>query len=210
AEPRDIRLTPEQQKMLAAESAAIEARRPRGPPTSLSVFGSGQMTGRKFVFVMDRSKSMGAQGLNVINAAASELGAAISSLEDHHQFQIVAYHHMPLTIGPRELLNATEDHKGEVAEFITNLAAFGGTEHEGALFMALSMNPDVVVLLTDGGLPSLNESQLTRIRRAADGAQIHCIQFGSGPSQNSNTFMQKLAVQNVGSYRYIDVSTWSE
>ncbi|MGI9517052.1 MAG: hypothetical protein ACR2NP_08410, partial [Pirellulaceae bacterium] len=36
AEPRNIRLTPEQQRMLAAESAAIEARRPRGPPTSLS------------------------------------------------------------------------------------------------------------------------------------------------------------------------------
>ena len=196
--------------MLAAESAAFEARRPKGPATSLSVFGSGQMTGRKFVFVIDRSKSMGSQGLNVLTAAASELGAAINSLEDHHQFQIVAYHHIPITIGPRQLLNATEDHKGEVANFIANLAAFGGTEHEGALFTALSMNPDVVVLLTDGGLPVLNESQLMRIRRAADGAQIHCIQFGSGPSQSSNTFMRQLAGQNVGSYRYIDVSTWSE
>ncbi len=206
---RNIRLTPEQQKMLAAESAAFDARRPRGPATSISVFGSGQMTGRKFVFVIDRSKSMGGQGLNVLDGAASELAGAINSLEEFHQFQIVAYHHKTVAIGTLSLLDATDENKSEVSNFIANLAAFGGTEHEAALTVALSMGPDVVVLLTDGGLPELNESQLARIRRAADGAQIHCIQFGSGPAQNPNTFMRKLAGQNVGTYRYIDVSNWS-
>ena len=96
-----------------------------------------------------------------------------------------------------------------MAEFVQELAAFGGTEHELALSTALSMNPDVVVLLTDGGLPELNESQLLRIRRAADGAQIHCVQFGMGPRQVSGNFMQSLAGQNLGSYRYVDVTEWS-
>jgi hypothetical protein len=204
--PREIQLTPEQQEMLAAERAAFDARRPKGPATTLSVFGSGELTGRKFVFVIDRSKSMGGQGLNVLAAAADELSRAVNSLKEFHQFQIVAYHHQTLCISRRELLNATDDAKAQVGEFIDNLAAFGGTEHEAALIMALSMNPDVVVLITDGGLPELNESQLKRISRAAHGAQIHCIQFGSGPQQDLNTFMRLLAAQNSGTYRYIDAN----
>ena len=96
-----------------------------------------------------------------------------------------------------------------MGDFIDNLAAFGGTEHEGALITALSMDPDVVVLLTDGGLPWLNESQLRRISRAAGGTQIHCVQFGSGPPQNRNNFMQELARQNSGTFRYVDVTGWN-
>jgi hypothetical protein len=203
-------LTPEQMQMLAAEQAAFEARRPKGPPTTLNVFGSGDLTGRKFVFVIDRSRSMGSQGLNVLTAAADELSKAVASLQSFHQFQIVAYHHQTLTISRRALLNATDDAKREVAGFIHNLAAFGGTEHETALTAALAMDPDIVVLLTDGGLPELNEAQLRRINRAAKGVQIHCIQFGQGPRQQLSGFMQTLAAQNSGTYRYIDVSQWNK
>lgn len=202
-------LTDAQKQMLAAESAAFVARLPKGPPTSLRVFGSGELSGRKFVFVIDRSRSMGAQGLNVLNAATRELSTAIDGLENFHQFQIVAYHHRTMTIEQRRLLNATEQNKAQVPEFMNNLAAFGGTEHELALNMALGMGPDVVMLLTDGGMPELNQAQLDRIRRAAGGAQIHCVQFGSGPLQQNTNFMRKLAGQNAGTYRYIDVTEWN-
>ena len=201
-------LSEAQRKMLAAESAAIIARQPKGPPTTIRVFGSGDLSGRKFIFVIDRSRSMGAQGLNVLNAASRELTAAINQLEPFHEFQIVAYHHRTMTIERRELLNGTEQNKQQVAGFITNLAAFGGTEHELALNMALSLNPDVVVLLTDGGMPELNQSQLERLHRTAGGAQIHCIQFGQGPLQKNTNFMRKLAAKNLGTYRYIDVTEW--
>ena len=202
-------LSEAQKKMLARESAAFAARQPRGPATTIKVFGSGEMSGRKFVFVLDRSRSMGAQGLNVIRAASDELTKAINSLEPFHQFQIVAYHHRTLTIVRRSLLNGTDENKKEVAGFISGLAAFGGTEHELALIMALSMSPDVVVFMTDGGIPELNESQLARIRRAAGGAQIHCVQFGLGPQQQTTGFMRKLAGQNLGTFRYIDVTEWN-
>ena len=199
-------LTDAQKEMLARESAAFEARKPKGPPTSIRVFGSGEFSGRKFVFVVDRSRSMGAQGLNVLNAANKELTKAINGLENYHQFQIVAYHHRTLTIESRSLLNATDQNKQQVSGFMSNLAAFGGTAHESALTAALTLGPDVVVFLTDGGLPTMNESQLDRIRRSAAGAQIHCLQFGSGSLQQSTNFMRKLAAQNLGTYRYIDVN----
>lgn len=210
AAARESHLTPEQLQMLAAEQAAFAARQPKGPATTLNVFGSGDLTGRKFVFVIDRSKSMGGEGLNVLPAASRELSAAINSLESFHQFQIVAYHHQNLTLSRRALLNATDDAKSEVGEFINNLAAFGGTEHESALITAISMAPDIVVFMTDGGMPELNESQLRRINRAAGEIQIHCIQFGQGPRQDLNGFMPILAAQNGGTFRYIDVNEWDK
>ena len=203
-------LSEAQRKMLAAESAAIIARQPKGPATTLRVFGSGNLSGRKFVFVIDRSRSMGAQGLNVLSAAAKELTQAINQLETYHEFQIVAYHHRTMTIERRELLNGTENNKKQVAGFINNLAAFGGTEHELAINSALSLNPDVIVLLTDGGSPELNESQVERLRRSAGGAQIHCVQFGQGPLQTKSNFMKQLAARNLGTYRYIDVNEWNQ
>ena len=39
--------------------------------------------------------------------------------------------------------------------------------------------------------------------------QIHCIQFGSGPQQETNNFMMEMARQNGGSYRYINVTQWN-
>lgn len=203
-----IALTDAQKKQLAEEAAAFAASRPKGAPTTLQVFGSGQLNGRRFVFVLDRSKSMGSQGLNVLSAASTELTNAINNLEANHEFQILGYHHGTTSIERRSLLYATEENKKQVGRFISQLAAFGGTEHELALNVALSMSPDVVVLMTDGGLPEMNESQLRRVHRVAAGAQIHCIHFGSGPQRDPNNFMNELAGQNLGTYRYVDVSQW--
>lgn len=210
ATSRSGELSPEQQAMLAAEQAAFEARRPKGPPATLQVFGSGDITGRKFVFVIDRSRSMGGDGLNVIQAASSELANTIATLEDFHQFQIIAYHHENVFIEKRGLLDAVPGNKERVRDFIQNLAAFGGTEHESAIATAISLNPDVVVLLSDGGLPELNQSQLRRIRQSAGNTRIHCLEFGRGPQQKTDTFMRTLAAENSGTYRYIDVSQWNK
>ena len=62
-------LTAEDLKMIEAERAAFDAKRPKGPPTTIRVFQSGDLTGRRFVFVLDRSKSMGSSGLNMLTAS---------------------------------------------------------------------------------------------------------------------------------------------
>ena len=207
----NLELTEDQMRELAAERARLKAMQPKGSPTSLSVFGSGQMTGRSFVFVIDRSKSMGSQGLGVLEKAAMQLQGAVDGLEKDHRFQVVAYHHKTVTIDKRVLLNATPTNKKKVGEFVNNLAAFGGTEHESALISALSFRPDVVLLITDGGYPEMNQTQLKSIKRIAGSrTQISCIQFGTGPLQNRDNFMSKLARMNNGSYTYIDVNKWSK
>jgi hypothetical protein len=204
----DGALTPEELAEIAAERQRLASLQPRGEPATIRVFGSGGMTGRKFVFVLDRSKSMGSDGLGVLERAHAELESALSQLTTDHQFQVVAYHHETTLIDHRNLLSASPENLRKIAEFVGGLAAFGGTEHENGLIAALALKPDVIVLLTDGGLPELNGAQLAAIRRmAGKQTQIHCIQFGKG-SAAASTFMSTLAAENRGTYKYVDVTEW--
>lgn len=194
---------------IAEEQRLLAAAQPRGEPATLQVFGSGGLTGRKFVFVLDRSNSMGSGGLGVLDQAAVELQQAVNQLSEVHHFQVVAYNHSTEMIAARALLPADAGNKAQVQDFVRQLAAFGATEHELGLIAALALKPDVIVLMTDGGLPELSAFQMDTIRRmAGPRTQIHCLQFGAGPLQASTPFLQTLAHQNHGSFRYIDVNDW--
>jgi len=201
-------MTDRERQMLEAERAALAAAGPKGPPTTLSVFGSGPLVGRKFIFLIDRSQSMGGSGLGVLPHAATELSSAIATLEEHHEFQVIAYHHQTVMIAQRALLPATPANKERVADFVLELASFGGTEHENAILYALTFRPDVIVVMTDGGDPPLGPSQLARIHQAADSIQIHCVQFGDRPRPAGDNFLEQLASENQGSYRYVNVNDW--
>ena len=202
-------LSADELKEIAAERARLEGMAPKGDPATIRVFGSGGLSGRKFVFVIDRSKSMGSEGLGVLERANAELQAALAQLTPDHQFQVVAYHHETQTIDGRALLSATAENRRKVVEFIQNLAAFGGTDHESGLIAAIALKPDIIVLLTDGGLPEMTAPQLATIRRmSGKNTQIHCIQFGNG-STPSTSFMTTLAAENRGTYKYVDVSAWN-
>jgi hypothetical protein len=198
-------------KLIEADQKLSRDRKPRGAPASLQVFGTQPLVGRKFVFVIDRSKSMGTEGLNVIARAKSELRSAVASMNENHLFQVVAYHEHAVTIDRRGMLNATDDNKRLLERFMDNLVAYGSTNHLYAMHVALVFEPDVIVLLSDGGLPPLHDGQLAEIEQLARrrGTAIHCIQFGAGRLRSSDTFMNKMSRQNNGSYRQIDVSQWN-
>jgi hypothetical protein len=207
---RQFELTQADLDMIAEDQKRFKARQPKGFETSISVFGDTTMTGRKFVFVIDRSQSMGTDGLGVIRAARDELSRAVSELKENHEFQIVAYHDRTVTISVRQMLPATDENKRRVKPFMENLVALGSTEHRYGLVAALAFKPDAIVFMTDGGYPGLNHGEIKEIRRMAGSTQIHCIQFGSGPLQQSTNFMKQLAEQNDGSFSYIDVNHWGE
>ncbi len=204
-------LSEEDLKLIKSEQRMLKARAPKGDPTKISVFGSGGMTGRSFVFVIDRSSSMGNQGLGVIAAARIELAAAISQLEKHHSFQIIGYHQRTNAMQSRNLLLASDKNKNAVSDHLGTMAAYGSTNHESGMIAALAFKPDVIMLMTDGGFPLLNGGQLKMIKQLApNGCEIHCIQFGSGPQQISQNFMTRMADQNEGTFRYIDITKWKK
>ncbi len=201
-------------RLTAADKAAIlaeDAARPRtagptGPEAKVSLFGSGEAVGRSFVFLIDRSQSMGGDGLGAIEAAAKELATSVANLEETHKFQVIAYNQKPLYLTGRELLPATAGNKQQLIDFVKSLPAFGATEHEVGIFAALKLKPDAIFLLTDGGDPMLNSGQLKTIRASAKGTTIHCLHFGSGPRGGEPSFLQTLASSTGGSYLYVDMA----
>lgn len=196
-------------EIMAADLIRFNAQKPAGPATSVSVFGTGQLEGRSFLFLLDRSTSMGSKGLGVVQIARKELTSAVENLKSHHRFQILGYNNATTPMKASRLLNASAEHKSEVPKFIANMTAFGPTNHATGIISALSYKPDVIVMLTDGGSPGLNEQQLKTIRSLSrNRTQIHCVQFGLGPQRHEDDFMGILAAQNRGTFRYVDVNEW--
>jgi hypothetical protein len=179
---------------------------PSGPVGQVSLFGSSEASGRTFVFLVDRSKSMGGQGLNALAAAGKQLDMAIGQLAESHKYQVIAYHSKPVFFPDRTMARAIPENRARLKSFFGGLAAFGATDHELAVLAGLRVKPDVLFLLTDGGSPDLGRVQLDRIRQRSGGlTAIHCIQFGFGPLQERTPFMRKLAMENRGQYLYVDM-----
>ncbi|RMG34455.1 MAG: VWA domain-containing protein [Planctomycetota bacterium] len=170
-------------------------------------------SGTRFVYVVDKSGSMSKHG--AMRMAKAELLASLKTLDATQQFQIIFYSNHPVVMstprGGSELLWATDINKTLAQQFVAGVQPDGGTDHMPALIRALKLNPDVVFFLTDAEEPRLSSGQLDRIRRLnGSRARIHCIEFGTGPKLgNVENFLQKLARENGGSYRYHDITRFA-
>lgn len=187
-----------------------------GPGFGARVGGGGQASlfgiqteGNKFVYVFDRSGSMGGVGRNALAYAKRELLASIRSLDRTQQFEIIFYNESPTVFNPAggtRLPFADDANKRRAEQFVASITADGGTRHEAALKMALRLRPDVVFFLTDADEPRLTADQLDRIHAWAGGTIIHTIEFGLGPKPAGENFLMRLARQNRGQYVYIDIT----
>jgi hypothetical protein len=193
---------------LAESTAPGRDRFGESGSTITSVFGV-RGEGSRFVYVFDRSGSMGGHGGTPIRAAKSELLASLKDLKPHHQFQIIFYDDgielfNPLG-GKAKLAWADEAGRNLATAFVRGIDPDGGTDHVQPLNLALDMAPDVIFFLTDADEPPLTTTQLKSIRRRNSGTTIHAIEFGVGPQSSSNNFLARLAADNGGQYRYINI-----
>jgi uncharacterized protein with von Willebrand factor type A (vWA) domain len=172
--------------------------------TQTQVFG---VTGRgaRFVYVFDRSLSMKGAPLA---AAKRELLASVKQLQRVHQFQIIFYNEKPRIMQPGQMQFADDNGQKQAESFVTSVTADGGTDHLAALRMALKLSPDVIFLLTDADEPPLGDRDLEEIRRANNGAVIHVIEFKSGAATGAASSLHKVAEQNRGEYKAIDIKSF--
>ena len=189
-----------------------------GPPGRKGPIGGGARTsvfgvpgeGFKFVYVFDRSGSMGGPGRSPLNAAKAELIKSLDSLGKVHQFQIIFYNERPWLFNPSgkpgRLAFANQRNKEHARRFVGSITADGATRHEDALLLAIKLQPDVIFFLTDADEPQLLPGQLEKIRRRAAGIIINAIEFGWGLQSNPNNFLVRLARQNGGTHAYVDVT----
>jgi hypothetical protein len=165
------------------------------------------------VYVIDCSGSMVAH--NAMEAARYELISSLGTLKRTQQFQIVFYNieqkwlKAPGKAG-FQFLAANEANLRLARTFIADMQPDGGTSHPPALALGLSLQPDVLFFLTDGGEPGLRDTEMAEIHRANTGrTRIHCVQFASGSETTAATadsFVRKLAQENDGEYVYRDVT----
>ena len=128
---------------------AFAASPGQGPSASASdtttmVFGvSG--SGSRFVYVFDRSDSMNGFGGRPLRAAKRELIRSLQSLNDRQQFQLIFYNDKPTPFRmsgiPLQMMAGEEINKIAAARYIDSIVAYGGTEHESPLRMALRLAP---------------------------------------------------------------------
>ena len=182
--------------------------------TTTKVFGV-EGTGTKFVYVFDRSGSMEEFGGRPLKAAKQQLIASIESLGPNQQFQIIFYNETPRAFAPRggkaRLLFATDENKKAARKFIASISGGGRTHHLSALKLGVDFGPDVVFFLTDAEDPIKSGKDLETIDRwNRNAASINAIEFGTGPSQSSNSFMKRIASENGGSYIYKNVTQFTE
>jgi len=182
-----------------------------GGKAAVNVFGT-QGVGYKFAYVFDRSLSMEGSGRSPLEVAKAEMIASLDTLEDTHQFQIVFYNETPKAFNPSgqtgKLAFATEQNKERARRFIGSITAYGRTEHETALELAIRMQPDVIFFLADADeYTVMGPAALAKIKRRSAGITINTIEFGMGPRQG-NSFLMRLAHDNGGQHRYIDVRSF--
>ncbi len=180
-----------------------------------AAFMGVQDHGQRIVFVVDSSASM--EQHNAMRAAKAALVSSISSLEQSQQFQVIFYNETPRTMTLRsapkkQLYFANDLNKQGARQFIQQVQPDLGTRHLDAIKLGLAFSPDVMFVLTDSGDPQLSAAELDQISRRNSGrTRIHCIEFGIGPELNGvRNFLNKLAQQNDGTRRYVDVTQFAK
>jgi hypothetical protein len=193
---------------ILAQEAEFQKRKPgpSGPKTRLAPFASAPAVGNSFVFLIDRSQSMGGQGIDGLAAAETELKKQLALLGEEHKFQLVAYNQGLLYMTRPRLEPATVENRKEADKFLHGLVAFSATQHEMALMAGLRLSPDVIFLLTDGGDPPLDAGAVRRItERNGKRTSIHCIVFGRGAEPTDVQGFRALVAANGGAYGYVDL-----
>ena len=148
-----------------------QSRKSEGDGKSATFFGT-KASGRRFVFVVDRSISM-AYGsgdfvsnelFNRYDVAKSELLNAIESLQPHQEFYVVMFAHNTIPMFGQEsvedsdsskerefkMIAATRENKTRFQTWLSGVTMGPGTDPRLALEIAIDMEPDAVFMLSDG------------------------------------------------------------
>jgi hypothetical protein len=176
-----------------------------GGKMTVEVFGIPG-TGSRFVYLIDRSKSMEGYSFRPMLAARQELWKSVESLNESNQFQIIFYNN-EVDIFRRQLNlhSANDTNKDAAKRFIENIRPAGGTDHHAALKTAFQLSPDVIFFLTDaeGGFTADEIFEVSR--RNHSRAIINTIEFGERRSNDRS--LEAIARNSGGKYIFKNINT---
>ena len=209
--------------------ARIEINRKRGhirkllfPKRALlskgSRFFGAKAKGRKFVYIVDRSRSMARQTSvriegegtalyrgTYLQIAKRELLRSIRALEPGARFHVIFFSDFNQTMQiPGERLEwATEEIRTRCGDWMKTIDYGTGTEPLDALKRALKLKPDAIFLLCDGKFDPSVVRDIAKFNRGS-GIPIHTLAF---VDRSGEKVLQDLSDQNGGRYRYVPPDT---
>ena len=166
---------------------------------SIGFFGM-QAVGKSFVFIVDCSGSM--HGYR-FNRACDELKRALSDLSRTQKFYIVFYNHaaipMHLPGGRKRLVAASPRIVYRSKRWIEKRQAVGGTFPDQAIYLALSLKPDVIFFLSDGAFS--RTARTVAFEANKHKTVIHTIAF---QNIGGEPVLKGIAEDNNGRYRFVE------
>ncbi|HLW66217.1 MAG TPA: VWA domain-containing protein [Gemmataceae bacterium] len=158
------------------------------------------VSARSVVFVLDRSASMGIG--NKMEIARREILATLARMSSSSRFQVVVYNRQAEMVrinGHTGMAVVTERNLQELWNFLSDLTPEGGNDNLRALREAISLQPDVICLLSDAD--ELTSAEVRTITNWNHGlSSIHAVTIGAAPRE----MMQLLAKLNRGACKMID------
>lgn len=171
---------------------AIDALGEDGGGGGASFFGT-QAEGGSFVFVIDRSSSMGGPKFT---RAVAELRRSIEALNRNQRFAVIFFADHEYPQPTWELVWGTDINKKEVLDWINGMQPEGGTRPPKAIYAATELKPDAVFLLSDGEFAPFDVDFV--IQECLHGCPIHSIAF-----QTTSNSLQVISARSGGTYRAI-------
>ncbi len=183
-------------------------------PGNYAEFFGIRATGKKFVFIVDRSNSM--RNDRKIAEAKEELLYALRRLSSDQTFYVLffdfRFEKMKLAANqppPDDLVPATTPNIQKVTSWVKRVDCDGGTDPSHAMEFALSLKPDAIYLLTDGEfhdhgrtMDILNSAN--REPNLENGPQPIVAVHTIGISGAGDQVLQKIADENRGTFRFVE------
>jgi len=145
------------------------------------------------VFVIDKSSSMSGRAFQSVR---NSLLQAVEFLNQSQRFSVVFFDSAAHPMPPKHMIQADSNGKNTATRFIEQMSPAGGTNPYTATRMALDMNPESIVVLSDGEFDITEVIRITEENQRNRKIPIHCIGL-----QSHITTLEKLAEDNSGTYR---------
>ncbi len=170
--------------------------------------GSGQgffgldVKGKRFVFVVDASRSMNrpypGEAKNRLGRVKLELYHTVTKMTSDQSFYVIFFNNVPIPMPSRGMVRAEPAAVRPYLDWIFRVRGMDQTDPQPALLMALQLNPDRIYFLTDGdfsyrSVRAVREANRSRI-------PIHTIGFGG---QEGEKNLQEIARDSQGTYQFI-------
>jgi hypothetical protein len=157
--------------------------------------------GMRFVYIVDRSGSMG-DDLKM-EQATDELIRSVAALPDYTRYYILLFaNSFETPPGQDGWTRATPAAVSRLGRWLGDIDPDGGTEPAAAFqrTFTLTPRPDVIFFLTDGIIPAETVDLVAELNVGGSKVVINTIAFGDPTSQD---LLKRIAADSGGVYRFV-------